>query len=135
MKSSIIKIALSIVVLLSSLGIQSCKKEAAEITPVNTSIIGKWKAISGTKTIEREFIKGADTNSGTGNFKSTNVDAFGTVTIITAPFTWDINNNTLNISQLADIAFIFQLTDNGNRLILFDNINTNQLSFTFERIN
>ena len=135
MKTSIIKIVLSIVVLLSSFSLQSCKKEAAEVTPVNTTIIGKWKAIKGTKTFEREFFKGADTNSGTGNFKLTEVDAFGTVTVITAPFNWDISNRILHISQIADIAFIFQVTDNGNRLTLFDEVNTTQVSFTFERIN
>lgn len=135
MKSTIIKIALSIVVILSSFSLQSCKKEAADIAPVNTSIIGKWKAIKGTRTIEREFIKGADSNSGTGNFKQTEIDVFGTVTVINASFNWEIVGNLLLISQIADIGFIFQLTDNGNRLTLFDEVNTCQVSFTFERIN
>ena len=134
MKSSIINFALSILVLLSSFGLQSCKKEATDIAPVNTSIIGKWKAIKGTRTIEREFIKGADSKSGTGNFKQTEIDAFGTVTVITAPFNWEINGNNLFISQIADIGFVFQLTDNGNRLTLFDKVFTTQVSFTFERI-
>lgn len=133
---TIIKIALSIVVLLSSFGLQSCSKEKTEIAPTtNNSIIGSWKAIKGTRTIIREFVKGADANSGTGNFKQTETNQFGSVTTITEPFTWNIANNKLNISQIADIGFIFQLSENGNRLILFDEVNTNQVSFTFERTN
>jgi hypothetical protein len=69
-----------------------------------------------------------------GNFKQTEIDAFGTVTVITAPFNWEIVGNLLLISQIADIGFVFQLTDNGNRLTLFDEVNTSQVSFTFERI-
>jgi len=133
---SIIKIALSIVVLVSSFSFQSCSKEKQEtIAPVNKTIIGKWKAIKGTKTIEREFIKGSDANSGTGNFKSSETDRFGSITVVTAPFTWQIINNIIQISQVADIGFFFQITENGNRLIFFDEVNTNLVSFTFERIN
>ena len=33
-----------------------------------------------------------------------------------------------------NIGFVFQLTDNGNRLTLFDEVFTTQVSFTFERI-
>lgn len=135
MKSSIINIAISIVVVLASFSLQSCKKETAGIAPVNNTVIGKWKAIKGTRTFEREFIKGQDTNSGTGNFKLTETDRFGTVTTVTAPFTWDISNRLLHISQIADIGFVFQLTENGNRLILFDEVHTDEISFTFERIN
>lgn len=133
---TIIKIALCILVLISSFGLQSCSKEKTEIAPkTNNTIIGKWKAIKGTRTIIREFIKGKDANSGTGTFKQTETNQFGSVTTITEPFTWKITNNSLFISQIADIGFIFQLTENGDRLILFDEVNSNQVFFTFERIN
>jgi len=133
---SIIKIALSIVILVFSFSFQSCTKEKNEtIAPVNKTIIGKWKAIKGTRTIEREFIKGSDAKSGTGNFKQTEINSFGTVTVVTEPFTWQIINNIIQISQIADIGFVFQITNDGNRLILFDEVHTELVSFTFERIN
>lgn len=135
MKLSNIKIALCFVVFFSSFSLQSCKKETTQITPINKSIIGKWKAIKGTRTTEREFIKGTDDKSGTGNFKQTETNSFGSLTTITEPFTWQIINNTIQISQIADIGFIFQITEDGNRLIFFDEINTSQVSFTFERVN
>ena len=136
MQNLIIKIALSIVVLVSTFGLQSCKKEATSIAPIsNNTIVGSWKAIKGTRTIIREFKKGANATSGTGLFKQTETNQFGSVITTTEPFTWEINSNQLIISQIADISFVFQLADNGNRLILFDSFNTNLVSFTFERIN
>lgn len=131
----IIKIALSIVVIISTFGLQSCKKESSSITPTTNTIIGKWRSVSGNNTLEREFIKGANSNSGTGISKFTTITFGSTVQVTTEPFTWVINGNGLAISQIADIAFIFEITNNGNRLILFDEVNRDRVSFTFERIN
>ncbi len=135
MKSSIIKIALSIVVLLSSFSLQSCKKEATDIAPSNKTIIGKWRAVNGNRTTEREFIKGADELHGTGNVKITTTNLGNAVTITTAPFTWDISRNVVHINNIADIEFVFQITEDGSRMIFFDFVNREQISATFERIN
>jgi len=135
MKSSIIKIALSIVVLLSSFGLQSCKKEATEIAPVNNTIIGKWRAVNGNRTTEREFIKGADELHGSGNVKITTTSIGNSVTISTAPFTWDISVNVLHINNIADVEFIFQISEDGSRMIFFDFVNRDRVEATFERMN
>ncbi|HNY55394.1 MAG TPA: hypothetical protein PKI86_07200 [Chitinophagales bacterium] len=135
MKSSIIKIALSIVILLSSFGLQSCKKEATEIAPANKTIIGKWRAVNGNRTTEREFIKGADELHGSGNVKITTTSIGNSVTVSTAPFTWDISRNVLHINNIADVEFIFQISEDGSRMIFFDVVNRDQVSATFERIN
>ncbi len=135
MKSSIIKIAVSIIVLLSSFSLQSCKKEATEIAPVNNTIIGKWRAVNGNRTTEREFIKGADELHGSGNVKITTTSIGNSVTISTAPFTWDISRNVLHINNIADVEFIFQISEDGSRMIFFDVVNRDQVSATFERIN
>ena len=81
MKNSIIKIAACIVVALSSLSLQSCKKESVEtVAPINKTVIGKWRAVSGNRTFEREFIKGASGNQGTGNFKLTETNYWFRIT-------------------------------------------------------
>lgn len=136
MKSSIIKIALSIVVLLSSFSLQSCKKETVEnIAPINKTIIGKWRAVNGTRTTEREFIKGADELHGTGNVKITTTSIGNAVTVTTAPFNWDISGNVVHIENIADVEFVFQISEDGSRMIFFDFVNRDQISATFERVN
>jgi hypothetical protein len=135
MKNSIIKIAISIIVVLSSFSLQSCKKESVQIVPENTSIIGKWRAVNGNKTTEREFIKGADEQHGTGNVKITTTNIGNTVTITTAPFNWDISGNSIHINNIADVDFIFQISEDGSRMIFFDSVNRDLISATFERIN
>lgn len=135
MKSSIIKIALSIIVVLSSISLQSCKKEATEIAPVNNTIIGKWRAVNGNKTTEREFIKGADEQHGTGNVKITTTNIGNSLTVTTAPFNWDISGNIIHINNIADVDFIFQISEDGSRMIFFDSVNRDQISATFEQIN
>lgn len=132
---SIAKIAVCIAVFISSFGLQSCKKDTIEIAPVNKSIIGKWKSINGTGTTEREFRKGIDDLHGTGNIKITTTNTGNELVVITAPFNWDISGNVLHIENIADVEFVFQITEDGNRLILFDFIHRNQVSATFERIN
>lgn len=135
MKSSIINIALSILVLLSSFGLQSCKKEATDIAPVNNTIIGKWRAVDGNRTTEREFIKGADELHGSGNVKVTTTSIGNAVTVTTAPFTWDISVNVLHINNIADVEFIFQISEDGSRMIFFDFVNRDRVEATFERMN
>ena len=135
MKNSILKIVFSIVVILSSFSLQSCKKESMEIAPENTSIIGKWRAVNGNRTTEREFIKGADELHGTGNVKITTTNIGNIVTVTTAPFNWDISGNIIHINNIADIDFVFQITEDGSRMIFFDSVNRDQISATFEKIN
>lgn len=136
MKTLIVQLICSVLVLLSSFGLQSCKKESDAIAPANTSIIGKWKNVNSTRTLEREFIQGESATSGTGiatvTTNSTTPD--NSVTTTTSPFTWRINGNNLAISNIADVDFIFEITADGKRLILFDSVNTNQVSFIFERV-
>ena len=132
---SIIKIAVCIVVALSSFSLQSCKKENIEtVAPINKTVIGKWRAVSGNRTIEREFIKGASETQGVGNSKFTEIGIGNAVTVTTAPFNWDITSNGfLHISQVADIFFKMEISPDGKRMLLFDEV-TDRLSFTFERI-
>ena len=133
---SIIKIAVCIIVALSSISLQSCKKEATEIAPVNTSIVGTWSTVlSSAKTLERQFIKGSSENAGTGFVRTIVTGSNGSVTVTTSPFNWDIDGNFLHIENVADVGFFFEITANGERLILFDEVNRNEVSFTFDRIN
>lgn len=141
---SIIKIAISIVVVLSSFSMQSCQKEETKIVPVETpvpapvnknTLIGKWRAIKGTTTIEREFISGATGNSGTGNNKETTATTSNIQSVITSTFKWSLTSNVLHFQIVADEFFFIQIINNGNRLLLFDEAHRNQLLFTFERVN
>lgn len=146
MKNLTIKIAASIVVILSSFSLQSCTKEST-ITPVKApaetpvpanknTLIGKWRAVKGKLTIDREFIKGSTENNGTGNEKETTTSTSNIVNVFTAKFNWDITDDVLHFQIVADEFFIFELTENGNRLLLFDEINKKKvLAYTFERIN
>lgn len=136
-KYTIIKIAFCLFVFISSLGLQSCQKENEEIVPVKTnlSVIGKWRAVKGTTTIEREFIKGPTDNKGTGHSKETTVSGSRVETIINATFDWEINETLLHFRIVADEFFIFKITENGNRLILFDEVHRDRVLLTFERVN
>ncbi len=142
MKNSIIKMAICVVVFTSSFGLQSCQKEKEEVVPVknispiaNISIVGKWRAVKGTTTIEREFIKGSVDNKGTGHSKETIVNASRVETVITSTFDWEIDEDLLHFRIVADEFFIIKITDNGNRLILFDEAHRDKVMFTFERVN
>ena len=136
MKLSSIKMAFNIVVFASIFNLQSCKKEATGITPINTTIIGTWKTVlSSGKILERQFIKGAANNAGTGITRIIAPGSNNAVTTTTSPFNWDTEGNHLHLENIADVGFIFEITADGKKLILFDEVNTNQVSFTFERVN
>lgn len=138
MKNSILNIATCIVVCISSFGLQSCQKEKEGIVPVkyiSTSVVGKWRAVKGTITIEREFIKKSADNKGTGHNKETKVTASRVETVITSTFDWEIQESILHFRIIADEFFFVKITDNGNRLILFDEVHRDQVLYTFERVN
>ena len=140
---SIIKITLSIIVALSFFFFFFCKNGETKITPVQASvpapvhntIIGKWRAVKGTTTIEREFISGINGNSGTGNNKETIVSTKNVQTVITSTFKWNLSGDILHFQIVADEFFFIQIINNGTRLLLFDEAHRNQLLFTFERVN
>lgn len=139
---SIIKIALSILVALSFFSLQSCKKEETKITPVQTqapapvnkTIIGKWRAIKGTRTTIFEFIKGIDDNHGSGKIETTTLNPGNNVTVSTIPIKWIIFGINLEIMNDFDNVFTFQLSDDGSRLIIFSDSNRKDIYATCERI-
>lgn len=140
MKNLIIKIALSIIVVLSSFGMQSCQKEA-NITPVkapapiiNKTIIGKWRSVIGTSTAVREFTKGVDENQGTGSIQVTTTTPGGGVTTSTEPFKWSVDGNKLHLVNSFNMIFLFQISEDGSRLIIFTDKEMKQISSTSERI-
>ncbi|MFN8295646.1 MAG: hypothetical protein U0T69_05590 [Chitinophagales bacterium] len=144
MKNSIIKIALSIIVILTSFSFQSCQKEV-EITPdkapvvtapvINNSIIGKWKALFGKTTIEREFKQGSSPNIGTGTNKETTLVSSSIQNILNSTFNWEISNSSvLHFKVVADEFYFIQIIDNGKRMLWFDEAKRTRLIFTFERV-
>ena len=131
MKSTIIKIALSIVVILSSFSLQSCKKEAAEIAPVNRSIIGKWKGISFQKTLEREFVKGINENEGTGTLVTTSIENPSDTR--TTTFTWKTSGVTITFNDANEFE-LFEISSDGKKLSFFKRTNGTK-TIEMDRIN
>lgn len=138
--TTIFNIALCIIITISSLGLQSCSKETTtEVTPVNapvvnSSIIGKWRAIKGTRTTIFEFIKGIDDNHGSGKIETTTLNPGNNVTVSTIPIKWIIFGINLEIMNDFDNVFTFQLSDDGSRLIIFSDSNRKDIYATCERI-
>ena len=135
---SIIKITLSIVVALSFFSLQSCKKDI-EITPdktpvINKSITGKWRAINGTKTVVHEFINGEDENHGSGSIQITTTNPANSVTVTTTPFKWSVSGNQLHLVSDFNMIFLFQISEDGSRLIIFSDKEMKTISSTSERI-